>query len=231
MLFQKFNLISEKLFLTFTIVIFILSSSCKTIDSNSKSDLSVHVYKSVALISTPPPKDLKEEWSNIIKGIEIKLKDMPFLGRVIGIDYQEKIISTNPKFRSKLRIYTNTLSLTGVSDKEISFAIKEELGVDYFLFLDFLSFPCTKGCSSNKQWLIRFNMVEPKRGDIIFWVRKKYELPEEFVNSENFKELASKLSIEVVDEFAKKFIIPWQILRYNNLSQNSNQDFKSSLKK
>ena len=225
------NLISENLFLTFTIGIFILSSSCKTIDSNSKSDFSDHVYKSVALISTPPPKDLNEEWSNIIKGIEKKLKDMPFLGRVIGIDYQEKIISTNPKFRSKLRIYTNTLSLTGVSDKEISFAIKEELGVDYFLFLDFLSFPCTKGCSSNKQWLIRFKMVEPKRGDIIFWVRKKYELPQEFVNLENFQELASKLSLEVVDEFAKKFIIPWQMLRYNNLSQNSNQNFQISLKK
>ena len=98
-------------------------------------------------------------------------------------------------------------------------------------FLDFLSFPCTKGCSSNKQWLIRFKMVEPKRGDIIFWVRKKYELPEDFENSENFKELASQLSLEVVDEFAKNFIIPWQILRYNNLSQNSNQNFQISLKK
>ena len=74
-------------------------------------------------------------------------------------------------------------------------------------------------------------MVEPKRGDIIFWVRKKYELPQEFVNLENFQELASKLSLEVVDEFAKKFIIPWQMLRYNNLSQNSNQNFQISLKK
>ena len=231
MIFHKINLFLKNIFLFITFVVFILFSSCKTIDTNGKSDLSDHVYKSIAIISTPPPNDLKDTWPNIIKGIEKKLEDMPFLGRVIRSKDQEKKIIKNPKLRSKLRIYISTLSLTGISDKEISFEIKEELDVQYFLFLDFLSFPCTKGCSSDKQWLIRLKLIDPKRGDVIFWVRKKFELSEEKINSESYKELAIKLSTEVVNEFSKGFIIPWQTLRYNNLNQNSNQIFNSSLKK
>ena len=154
-----------------------------------------------------------------------------FWEELLEVKIKKKKIIKNPKLRSKLRIYISTLSLTGISDKEISFEIKEELDVQYFLFLDFLSFPCTKGCSSDKQWLIRLKLIDPKRGDVIFWVRKKFELSEEKINSESYKELAIKLSTEVVNEFSKGFIIPWQTLRYNNLNQNSNQIFNSSLKK
>ena len=68
MIFHKINLFLEKsFFLILACGVFILSSSCKTVDSNAKSDLSDHVYKSIALISTPPPKYLNSFFFNPLR--------------------------------------------------------------------------------------------------------------------------------------------------------------------
>ena len=136
---------------------------------------------------------------------------------------QKQKLARDPKLRSKFKTYVNTLSLTGISDKEIALELEKEFGIEYFLFLEFLSFPCSKDCSFNKQWLVRLKLIESRSGDLIFWVRRKYELSEVGENAEFYNDLAKKLSLEVINEFASGFIIPWHQLRYNNFTQHSNQ--------
>ena len=64
--------------------------ACKTIDSKAKSDLLPYVLKPIALISANPPKKLKAEWPEIMRNIEIQLSGLPYLGRIIGFDEQNK---------------------------------------------------------------------------------------------------------------------------------------------
>ena len=130
-------------------------------------------------------------------------------------------VRRNSKIKSELRTYINILSLTGISDKEIALKLQETLEIEYFLFLDFLSFPCTLECSSNQQWLIRLKLIESPSGETIFWVRKKYEIPESIKDLVHYEELATKVSLEVINAFAKGFVIPWHIWRYIHLNPSN----------
>ena len=68
--------------------------------------------------------------------VEKILRDMPYLGEIVGINDQKQKFAKNQKLRSKLKTYLNTLSLTGISDKEIALKLKKELGIEYFLILE-----------------------------------------------------------------------------------------------
>jgi len=217
------SILNKKSVFAFTAGIIFSLSACKTIDSNSEHEFSSHVFNPVVFFSLNPPSNLKTGWPEIIREIEKKLREMPFLGEVVGLREQKQKFAKDQKLRSKLKTYLNTLSLTGISDKEIALKLEKEFGTEYFLFLEFLSFSCTKDCSSNKQWLIRLKLIESRSGDLIFWARKKYEISEARKNVEFYNDLAKKLSLEVVNEFASVFIIPWHQWRYKHFTKHSNQ--------
>ena len=146
---------------------------------------------------------------------------MPYLGKVTGIKEQKRKLANNPKLRSEFRTYLNTLSLTGISDKEIAWKIEKEFQSPYFLLIDLASFPCTKDCSSNEQWIIRLKLIEAHSGELIFRVRKQHVLAEDEKASESYNALAGKLTTEVIDEFASGFIVPWHRWRYEHLHPSS----------
>ena len=89
------------------------------------------------------------------------------------------------------------------------------------MLLDLASFPCTKDCSSNEQWVIRLKLIEAHSGNLIFRVRKQYVLAEDEKTSESYNALAVKLTTEIVDEFAAGFIVPWHRWRYEHLQPAS----------
>ena len=197
--------------------------ACKTVDSSAEPDLSTHVFKPVAFFSVTPPRNLKSVWEEIINVVEVKIREIPFLGKVVGHNEQKQKFSSLPKLKSNLKTFINTFSLTGISDKEIALKLGKKLEIEYFLFFEFLSYPCSVDCSSNQQWLVRLKLIESQSGDLIFWVRKKYELSGDRKNIEFYKDLAIKVSMEVVNEFASGFIIPWHRWRHNHLTKNSIQ--------
>ena len=157
----------------------------------------------------------------LFRSIENRLRELPTLGRITGIKEQNEIFQNDPKLRSEFRTYLSTLKFTGISDKELAWKLEKELESQYFLLLDFSSFPCTKECSSNEQWVIRLKLIEAHSGDLIFRVRKQHQLAEDEKSAEAYIELAGKLTTEVVDEFASGFIVPWHRWRYEHLQPAS----------
>ncbi len=221
--FKRKSFLRKRFFIAFISGIIFSLIACKTIDTNAEPELSMHVFKPVAFISVNPPSKLKSVWKEIINSLEKKLKNLPFLGKVVGYNEQEQKFNMNPKLKSKFKTYINTLSLTGISDKEIALKLEKKFGIQYFLFFEVLSYPCTIDCSSNHQWLVRLKLIESRSGDLIFWARKKHEISEGKKNTEYYKNLALKASNEIVNEFARGFIIPWHQWRYNHLTTKSNQ--------
>ena len=153
--------------------------------------------------------------------IEQRLRDLPALGKVTGIKERKLKFANNPKLRSQLRTYLSTLRITRISDKDLAWKLEKEFESPYFLLLDFVSFPCTKDCSSNEQWVIRLKLIEAHSGDLIFLVRKQHELAEDEKVAESYNALAGKLTTELVDEFASGFIVPWHRWRYEHLQPAS----------
>ena len=157
---------------------------CKSIDVKDKPDLLPYMLKPVVLLSTKSPMKLESVWPKLMDKMEQKLKKMPVLGRVTGIKELNKKLDLNPKLRSEYKAYMSTLILTGISDKEIALKLEDEFESPHFLLLDFLSFPCTKECPSDEQWVIRLKLIEGNTGDIIYRARLAHKLDEAEKNPE-----------------------------------------------
>ena len=226
---RNYNLFSVPVVLLGFLGILFSLPACKTIDIKDKADLLPYMNKSVAFMTVKPPKNLESVWPEMIGLIEQRLRELPTLGKLIGIKEQKLKLGKNPKFRSEFQTYLSTLSLTGISDKEIAWKLEQELDSPYFLLLDLVSFPCTKNCSANEQWVIRLKFIEAHTGDLIFLVRKQYELAEDEKVADSYNALATKLTTEVVDEFASRFIVPWHRWRYENLRSASARINRSEL--
>jgi len=204
-------------------------TACKTMDIKDKADLLPFMNKPVAFITVKPPKNLEKVWPEMMELIEQRLRELPTLGKVTGIKERQLKFVKNPKLRSQFQIYLSTLSLTGISDKEIAWKLEKKLVSPYFLLLDLASFPCTKDCSANEQWVIRLKLIEAHSGNLIFLVRIQHELAEDEKSVESYNALAVKLTTEVVDEFSSRFIVPWHRWRYEHLRPESARINRSEL--
>ena len=87
------------------------------------------------------------------------------------------------------------------------------------MLLEFVSFPCTKECPSNEQWVIRLKMIEVNTGEIIFRARISHKLDEDEQNSKLYQDLAENMISEVMAEFQAGFIVPWHRWRYEHMKK------------
>ena len=110
---------------------------CKSIDVKDKPDFLPYMLKPVAFLSTKSPSNLESVWPELMYKMEQKLKKMPVLGRITGIKELNKKLDVNPKLHSAYKTYMSTLTLTGISDKEIALRLEDEFESPHFLLLDF----------------------------------------------------------------------------------------------
>ena len=195
--------------------------SCKSIDVKDKPDLLPYMLKPVAFLPTKSPRNLESVWPDLMYKIEQYLRKMPNLGRIKGIKELNNKLDTNPKLRSAYKTYISTLTLTGISDKEIALRLEEEFESPHFLLLEFLSFPCTKECPSNEQWVIRLKMIEVNTGEIIYRARLSHQLDKDEQNTKLYQDLAENLISDVMAEFQAGFIVPWHRWRYEHMKKVS----------
>ena len=161
--------------------------------------------------------------------MEQKLKKMPVLGRITGIKELKKKLDVNPKLRSAYKTYMSTLTLTGISDKEIVLRLVDVFESPHFLLMDFLSFPCTKECPSDEQWVIRLKLIEANTGEIIYRARLAHQLDEDDKETESYHDLAEKLILDVIAEFQAGFIVPWHRWRYEHMKKVSEINLRNEM--
>jgi len=202
---------------------------CKSIDVKDKPDLLPYMLKPVAMLTTKSPRNLETVWPELIDKMEQKLKKMPVFGRITGNKELNKNLDANPKLRSAYKKYITTLTLTGISDKEIALRLKDEFESPHFLLLDFLSFPCTKECPSEEQWIIRLKLIEANTGDIIYRARLAHQLEEEELDTESYHALAERLISDIMAEFKAGFIVPWHRWRYEHMKKVSEINPRSEM--
>ncbi|MBC8258719.1 MAG: hypothetical protein H8E38_06880 [SAR324 cluster bacterium] len=224
---QNKSSFSRPIFYTSFSLLFFLLSACKTTDLKDKANLLPYMQKPVAFLTIKSPKNLETVWPELMDRIEQRLRDLPALGKVEGVKEINQKLKNNPKLLTQFRSYLSTLTLTGISEKELAWKLEDELNSPYFLLLDLVSFPCTKECPSNEQWVVRLKLIEAHSGEQVYRVRLQHKLDEDEKTAESYSELAAKLTAEVVDEFAAGFIVPWHRWRYEHLKPATERTLRS----
>ena len=154
---------------------------------------------------------------------------MPTLGKISGFREINNKLDANPKLRSAYDAYISTLTLSGISDKEIALSLEDEFESRHFFLLDLVSFPCTKECPSDEQWVIRLKLIEASTGEIIYRARLSHQLDKEEQNTKSYQHLAGKMISDIISEFQAGFIIPWHRWRYEHLKKDSEVNPRSEM--
>jgi len=217
------------IFIWTILLMLITLGGCKSIDVKNKNDLLPYMVKPVALLPTKPPKNLESVWPDLMYKMEESLRKMSALGRIKGIKELNNQLNANPKLRSAFQTYMNTLTLTGISDKEIALRLEDKFESPHFLLLDFVSFPCTKECPSDEQWIIRIKLIEANTADIIYRARKAHQLEEDEQITESYQDLAENMILDVLAEFQAGFIVPWHRWRYEHMKKVSEINIRSKI--
>lgn len=220
---SKINFISSVFFLLITL------GGCKSIDIKDKPDLLPYMIKPVVFLSIKSPRNLESVWPDLMNKVEQKLREMTVLGKITSIEEVNKKLDLSPKLRSAYKTYVSTLTLTGISDKEIAMKLEDEFESPHFLLLDFVAFPCTKECSSDEQWVVRLKLIEANSGNIIFRARLAHQLDEDDQNTDSYKALAGELISDVMVEFQSGFIVPWHRWRYEHIKKVSETNPRSKM--
>ena len=155
--------------------------------------------------------------------------NIPNFGKIMGIEELNNKLDTNPKLRSAYKKYISTLTLTGISEKEIALRLKDEFRSPHFLLLDFVSFPCTEECPSDEQWVIRLKLIEVSTGEIISRVRLSHQLDKDEQNAELYKDLAEDMISKVITEFKEGYIVPWHRWRFEHMKKVSEISLRSEI--
>ena len=200
---------------------------CKSIYVKDKPDLLPYMQKSVIFLSSNSPRNLESVWPELMDKMEEKLKKMPVLGRITGTKELNKKLDLNPKLRAAYKKYMTNLTLTGISDKEFALRLEDKFESPHFLLLDFISFPCTKECASDEQWIIRLKLIEANTGDTIYRARLVHQLDEYEQDYESYHALAEKLISDVMYEFQAGFKVPWHRWRYEHTKKVSDINLRS----
>ena len=228
--FSSYNTLkSIKSFKWSILLILFTLCGCKSIYVKDKPDLLPYMQKSVIFLSSNSPRNLESVWPELMDKMEEKLKKMPVLGRITGTKELNKKLDLNPKLRAAYKKYMTNLTLTGISDKEIALRLVDEFENPHFLLLDFLSFPCTKECPSDEQWVIRLKLIEANTGDVIYRARLSHQLDEEEQDTKSYHALAEKLVLDVMAEFKTGFIVPWHRWRYEHMEKVSEINPRSEM--
>ena len=220
---------SKKIILLAILMMIFFLGSCKSIDVKNKPDLLTYMLKPVALLPTNSPRNLDHVWADLMSKMEQKLSKIPNLGRIAGIEELNNKLDANPKLRSAYKKYLSTLTLTGISEKEIALRLKDEFRSPHFLLLDFVSFPCTEECPSDEQWVIRLKLIEVSTGEIISRVRLSHQLDKDEQNAELYKDLAEDMISEVITEFKEGYIVPWHRWRFEHMKKVSEISLRSEI--
>ena len=101
----------------------------------------------------------------------------------------------------------------------LSIRIGKQLQADQFFVIQFEDYPCTDGCDTQHQLLMRLNLMDASTGEIVWRGRIHHKLEPEELEPEPYTILALELTDELWEAFSQDFIITWHRHRYENLKK------------
>ncbi|MGK5092865.1 hypothetical protein WDW89_12720 [Deltaproteobacteria bacterium TL4] len=203
----------------------ILLSSCTNTKSSiySKTDLVPYIRKPVAFFVVSPGDSLPPKlWSTLVSKVEQRLKEFPSFEKVLAQEALNKIAVKNPHLKQLQHRYSTTLALTGISDKDLAFQLKEQLKVEQFLIMQLEEYPCTEesdSCETSQQLLIRLQLIDASTGEQIWRGRINQLLSIADLEPPNFAARTLQLTEELLQMIEQGFNIPWHRSRYENLKK------------
>lgn len=154
--------------------------------------------------------------NRLVETVEAGLAQSPHVGKIITRKELAARKNLPITVRRDYALYSNTLSLVGVSNPEISRRLGKIFGVQLLAMVQMTYQRCQICENGNQLWMVA-HVVEAKTGRIVLRanLRVILEKPEPALIEQTAREMAETY----LEEFHLAFLPKWQRLRFYNLKK------------
>lgn len=195
----------------------LLLGGCETVAVYQPVDSEAMAGRSVAVLKPTfaPPVSLSLH-KRIVDQVEARLLKFPHLGRVLSRQEVGRVAAGNRKLIRNYDLYSDTLTVVGVSDRQGSALLGKSLGVEMLLGVQLFYMPCPQ-CEFGSHLGFVVALVEAESGKLLWRGHFRAPVPDD----EN--EARGATAGELVESFFVVFdedLRPkWHRLRFANLSR------------
>lgn len=150
----------------------------------------------------------------VVDRIEAAMESAPELGGVVdGTAVRQR---GDLRLRDAYDLYSNTLSLTGVSDPDLARVLGERMGVELLAVAQPAYLPCSVCEEGDRMYLVG-QWVDASTGRIV--VRVHINAPAPDSNAEALTQVADALTADYLDSFHRAFRLRPHRQRFENLKR------------
>ena len=191
---------------------------CTIYSEKSLPDLQPHASQPILFLQGAVPAQVSSVfWGQLGKEVEESLSENPWYGPIKGKSEQQIKWQNDQQLRLDQLQFKAALSLAGIPERLLSARLMAGMEVRQAILFQFLALPCTEGCTSHENWLMRLQLLDLESGVVVHRVRVSYKPSSEELSGQSREDAARSQAHDLVKRFNESFIVPWHRLRYENL--------------
>ena len=199
-------------------IVLILFNGCTIYSEKSLPDLQPYASQPILFLQGAVPAQVSSVfWGQLGKEVEESLSENPWYGPIKGKSEQQIKWQNDQQLRLDQLQFKASLSLAGIPERLLSARLMAGMEVRQTILFQFLALPCTEGCTSQENWLMRLQLLDLESGVVVHRVRVSYKPSSEELSGQSREEAARRQAHDLVKRFNESFVVPWHRLRYENL--------------
>jgi hypothetical protein len=190
---------------------------CDTVAVYQPVDSDAMVGRSAAILRPTHVQPISEALhKRIIDGLEARLQQFPHLSRVLSRSDVQRRLTGNRKMMRAYELYSDTLTVVGISDQDGSAKLGKSLEVELLVSTQLFFMPCPQ-CEKGSQLGLVANLVEAASGKLLWRGHFLTNVSEE--DDEERVAAAESLADDFLVAFDEDLRPKWHRLRFANLSR------------
>ena len=191
---------------------------CSKVTSYIVDDPQSYVDQSVAILSANSQSEIAPQlWEELQNKMVAFFEKSPSFAKTQSLPTLKSSLQNQPQLRLQLNRYINTLSLVGISDKNLVRQFQPLLEVNQIFLMQMEEFPCTLECSSAMQVVLHLQLWDLIENKVIWRGWNQLKLDEDQLSPAEYRETMLTATDELLERFTEEYQVYWQIKRYQQL--------------
>lgn len=191
---------------------------CSNVTSYIVDDPQPYVDQRVVIVSANSQSEIAPQlWEELQNKMIAFFEKSPSFAKTDSLPTLKNSLQNNPQLRLQLNRYINTLSLVGISDKNLVRQFQPLLQINQIFLIQMEEFSCTLECSSAMQVVLHLQLWDLAENKVIWRGWNQLKLDKDQLAPALYQETMLQATDELLQRFTEEYQVYWQVKRYEQL--------------